>query len=84
MSAINSLLLSLEANTDIMHALTQEGIRAQKEFADKMERIRIKLREESEQKCALAEKAIASFFDTFEEDLNDINAKVYIRMDDNE
>ncbi|KAJ8654209.1 hypothetical protein O0I10_010157 [Lichtheimia ornata] len=76
MSAINSLLSSLEANTDIMHALTQEGIRAQNEFADKMERIRIKLREESEQKCALAEKAIASFFDTFEEDLSDINAKI--------
>lgn len=76
MSAINSLLSSLETNTDIMHALVQEGIRAQNEFADKMERIRTKLREEAEQKCALAEKAMTSFFDTFEEDLNDINAKV--------
>lgn len=76
MSAINSLLSSLETNTDIMHALVQEGIRAQNEFADKMERIRTKLREEAEQKCALAEKAMTSFFDAFEEDLNDINAKV--------
>lgn len=59
-----------------MHALVQEGIRAQNEFADKMERIRTKLREEAEQKCALAEKAMTSFFDAFEEDLNDINAKV--------
>ena len=59
-----------------MHALVREGVRAQGEFSDKMEKIRSKLREDTQRKKERAEKDISSFFSTFEQQLESLIGNV--------
>ncbi|KAL0078861.1 P-loop containing nucleoside triphosphate hydrolase protein [Phycomyces blakesleeanus] len=67
-----ALLESLQNNTSMMEALLKQSVDMQREFADKMSQIRMKLEEEVELKSSLAAKDINTFFDGFDNDLNGI------------
>lgn len=59
-----------------MHAVAKEKIQAYQDFADKVNQIRDKLREQSDRKRRRAEQEVARFFNSFESDLNEINNQV--------
>ncbi|KAI9497617.1 P-loop containing nucleoside triphosphate hydrolase protein [Zychaea mexicana] len=67
--SIDGIIQSLEQNSDVMQALVREGVRAQNEFSDKMEKIRSKLRDQAQQKKECAEKEVTNFFSSFEKEL---------------